>query len=520
MPENGEWRVLVIDDDKDVGGMIAFSLQDAGCTVQVAHDGSGGLALVQAFAPHIVFTDVRMPGMNGIQVLEHLKRDHPHIEVVVATAFAEMQPAVRALQLGASDFITKPIHHDALTVALERAKQRCRTRIQLEDYTRFLEEGWNETTRELMETFAYQNQLIESSMDGILGVNDRQIVVIFNSSLQHLLGHTKSDVIRKMKLDQFFAPDPFSRLSDQLAADAYGGPDRLFLYETTMVSRQGEEIPVQLSATAMTIDDRPLGLVCFIRDLRKLRRLELQMADQARILHQDKMVSLGALAASVAHEINNPLSGVLNYLRLMMRISGSGAPDNDNAAKFQRYLETAEKEVARCSRIVSNLLAFSRKSTLAFAPVNIIELLERCIELSRHRLEMNNVELVTDLPENLPLATGDISQLQQCMINLIFNALDAMPGGGRLTISAGRSADGRDVVMEVKDNGCGISEQDKAHIFDPFFTTKQEGHGTGLGLSTTYAIIERHGGGIDVRSRVGQSTSFIVTLPVNQARAV
>lgn len=101
MPEIGKWRVLVIDDDEDVSATIAFSLRDAGCTVQIAHGGPGGLALVQAFAPHFVFTDVRMPGMDGIQMLEHLKRDYPHIEVVVATAFAEMQPAVRALQLGA-----------------------------------------------------------------------------------------------------------------------------------------------------------------------------------------------------------------------------------------------------------------------------------------------------------------------------------------------------------------------------------------------------------------------------------
>jgi PAS domain S-box-containing protein len=520
MTEIKEWRVLVIDDDEDVGGMIAFSLRDAGCVVQIAHDGPGGLAMVPAFAPHIVITDVRMPGMDGIQVLAHLKQDHPHIEVVVATAFAEMAPAVRALQLGASDFITKPIHHDALTVALERARQRCRTRIQLEDYTRFLEEGWNETTRELMETFAYQNRLIESSMDGILGVDDKDIVVIFNNSMQHLLGYSQNETIRQMALDRFFAPDVFSRFRDHLAADAHGGPGRLLLYETTMISWKGEAIPVQLSATTMTSDDRPLGLVCFARDLRKLRRLELQMADQARILHQDKMVSLGALAASVAHEINNPLSGVLNYIRLMLRISGGEALSDDQAAKFHRYLETAEKEVTRCSRIVSNLLAFSRKSSLAFAPVQITELMERCIELSRHRLEMNNIELITDLPENLPLVTGDSGQLQQCMINLLFNALDAMPGGGRLSLSAGKSDGGREVFMKVKDNGCGIPDQDKTHIFDPFFTTKQEGRGTGLGLSTTYAIIERHGGSIDMQSRVGQGTTFVIRLPADQARVV
>jgi len=235
------------------------------------------------------------------------------------------------------------------------------------------------------------------------------------------------------------------------------------------------------------------------------------------LLHQDKMMSLGRLAASVAHEINNPLAGVLNYIRLMLRAFRKGQLPADKHDQFTGYLALVETETDRCSKIVSNLLTFSRKSPVSIGPVSVNEVLQKSIALARHRLELGNVILSTRIADDLPVINADANQIQQCLLNLIFNAVDAMPDGGMLTLSSGREVQSEMVVLQVQDTGCGIREEDIGHIFEPFFTTKQEGYGIGLGLSTTYGIIERHGGSLSVESRPGQGSTFEIRLPVRAA---
>lgn len=512
MPSNENWRILVVDDEQDVREVVAFALTDADYCVATAADGLAGLEQCREFGPHIVITDIRMPRMDGLRLLEQIKLHHPDIEVIVATAFGDMASAVRALQLDASDFITKPVDSNVLMVAIERACQRATTRKELKSYNRYLKEGWAETSQKLSETFAYQHKLIESSIDGILGCNASDTVVTYNASLEVMLGFQKSAVLQRMKLSQFFEPADYDAFRKTLADKGQGGPNRLYHYETRLRAQDGHTIPVQLSAAAINDRDRMEGLVCFTRDLRRIRQLEQEMADQARILHQDKMISLGRLAASVAHEINNPLAGVLNYLRLMLHTAVSPPMDPNRLSQFQHYTQVCEQEVARCAKIVGNLLTFARTTPDDFQPVEIGPMLQRCIDLGRHRLDLQHIELTSEWPANLPMVKGDASQLQQCLLNLIFNAIDAMPSGGRLELRA--SGNHQALTIAVSDTGCGIAPEDEPHIFEPFFTTKQDGSGTGLGLATTYGIIERHLGTIAVKSRPGSGTMFTIKLPV------
>jgi len=229
------------------------------------------------------------------------------------------------------------------------------------------------------------------------------------------------------------------------------------------------------------------------------------------------MMSLGRLAASVVHEINNPLSGILNYLRLMIRIINRGALDEKQRQKFQRYLDLVENETERCSDIISSLLTFSRKSPPDFGEVKVDELLNRCMILSQHKLELSNIRPLISIEPGIPPITGDFNQLQQCVINLIFNAIDAMPDGGTLTLKGRYAAPNGQVQIIVSDNGPGIAPEDLPHIFEPFFTTKNEGYGVGLGLSTVYGIVERHDGKVIVDSRKGQGSKFTIELPIEQA---
>ena len=225
-------------------------------------------------------------------------------------------------------------------------------------------------------------------------------------------------------------------------------------------------------------------------------------------------MSLGRLAASVVHEINNPLTGILNYIRLMDRILKRGSLKESKREKFLQYLDLVEKETSRCSQIVSSLLTFSRRSTPSVEQIKVDKLLDKCIILSQHTLELNNISLEKHIHPKLPLVNGDANQLQQCIINLIFNAIDAMKDGGVLGLLVDHDPEKNLVMIIVKDTGSGIRKEDLPHIFEPFFTTKKERFGVGLGLSTVYGIMELHGGKVAVESKLNAGSAFTLELPV------
>ena len=164
--------------------------------------------------------------------------------------------------------------------------------------------------------------------------------------------------------------------------------------------------------------------------------------------------------------------------------------------------------------IVSNLLTFSRKSPPSLGQVDVADLLNRCLLLSRHKLKLSHIDLVSDIADGIPAVAGDYNQLQQCVINLIFNAIDAMPEGGDMVIDAHADPGGGHLVISVEDTGTGIAPEDLPHIFEPFYTTKNEGYGVGLGLSTVYGIMEQHNGRLEVRNRPGAGTVFLLMLPL------
>ncbi len=512
-----DWKVLIIDDEEGIRRVMSITLTDAGYEVLSASDGESGIGVCQEKSPQIVITDVRMPGMDGIEVLQKIKEVSPEKEVIVATAFGEMELAIRALQLDASDFITKPINDAALFVALERAKKRYMNRKELQDYAVLIEERWMDTAEELARVFNFQQNLIESSIDGIMGCDREGKVITFNKSLETMLGYDEGEVCGKMFFNQFFPIGAAEKFKEELYSEQYGGKNRIDLLETNLITKTGVIIPVQYSATVLHQDGEEIGIVGFFRDLREIRRLEQQFADQTRLLHQDKMMSLGRLAASVVHEINNPLSGLLNYMGLMIKILNRGSLTQEHLEKFKRYLTITESETSRCSKIVSNLLAFSRKSELEFSKMNVNELLQKCIMLSQHKLSLQNIQIQTELDQEIPQVWGDFNQMQQCIINLILNAIDAMPEGGSLTMRSRLNSHKDLVEISVKDTGYGIADQDLPHIFEPFYTTKTEGMGLGLGLSTVFGIIDRHKGTITVDSEWGKGTIFYIKLPVGKS---
>ncbi|MFO7554415.1 MAG: ATP-binding protein [Desulfobacterales bacterium] len=235
---------------------------------------------------------------------------------------------------------------------------------------------------------------------------------------------------------------------------------------------------------------------------------------QEQIVWTEKLASLGKLAATIAHEINNPLAGVLNYIRLIIKQLSRNRFSHEKIEDISRYLAIMESETARCGEIVKDLLAFARRTKITMESNRIEDIVNKTLNLISHELEMKELQLKKNIAPNLPKIKCDFKQIQQVLLNLVYNASEAMQSGGTLTITANR-ADGAEPLLEIaiSDTGCGISKKDMEKIFEPFFTTKEEGKGVGLGLSVVYGIIARHNGTISVESEPGKGSTFTVRLP-------
>jgi two-component system NtrC family sensor kinase len=237
------------------------------------------------------------------------------------------------------------------------------------------------------------------------------------------------------------------------------------------------------------------------------RTAELRAA-QARMVQSEKLSSLGRLAASIAHEINNPLAGILTYAKLIIRtMEGQGA-DRESAAAVKQ-LRLIQRETERCTAIVRNLLDFARERPLTLKDIGVHGAIEEALMLVSHQAKLQNVTLERDLQEDGQVH-ADFGQLRQAFINIIINACDAMAGGGTLKVSTRRGQGTVDV--EFTDSGCGIPPEHLTKILDPFFTTKDKG--TGLGLSVVYGIVERHNGRLEIDSEVGRGTTVRIRLPL------
>ncbi|MHB1050929.1 MAG: sensor histidine kinase [Bacteroidota bacterium] len=242
---------------------------------------------------------------------------------------------------------------------------------------------------------------------------------------------------------------------------------------------------------------------------------QLKVAHQ-KLLHSDRLSSLGQLSASVAHEINNPLSGVLNLTMLMQRIMKEGGVPKERVEEFRKYLAQVVHETARVGRIVQDLLAFSRRSKPLRSKVDINSIIRSTVNLLDHKLKLLGVQIDLQLQADLPTVHSDSSQMQQVVLNLIMNAAEAAQNkpDGKVTVVTSVDETQRQMKFQVTDNGEGISDENLSKIFSPFFTTKGEGKGVGLGLAVVFGIIEAHKGDIDVQSTIHVGTTFTVKLPI------
>jgi len=361
---------------------------------------------------------------------------------------------------------------------------------------------------EIRRTNEFLTRLITSSGDGIIAADMKGNIIIFNEAAEELLGYRAEDVIGKINIVDLYPPGEAKEIMGQLRNEEYGGVGKLAPQQVTIVHKSGEHIPIQLSASLVYEEGgKELCSVGFFTDLRPRIQMEKELEEtHLQLVSSEKMASLGKLAAGIAHEINNPLGGILIYSSLMME-------ELIEADARRQDLEKIVQEATRCKDIVKSLLEFSRQTEPKMEPVDVNKAITDGLFFLEKQALFHNIRIVKNLAPLLPMVRGNPGQLKQVFMNIIVNAAEAMSGGGTLTITTAPSADQKVVSIDFADTGEGIPREILTRIFDPFFTTKELGKGTGLGLSTSYGIIDGHGGRIDVKSEVGKGTTFTIELP-------
>jgi two-component system NtrC family sensor kinase len=278
--------------------------------------------------------------------------------------------------------------------------------------------------------------------------------------------------------------------------------------------------PDELGILAKSFNEMNASLATTRRDLEHLTNdLERQVEERTAALRSahevlarsEKLASLGQLSASIAHEINNPLAGILTFARLMIRMLETGPPDDATRAACLKNLALIQRETERCTVIVRNLLDFARVRPLELKIFDPLRALEEAHSLAAHKLQIQGVTVVRKLAETGEV-NADFGQLRQAFMNILLNACDATPSGGTITLGSRVYSGSREVEISVADTGSGIPPEHLSRIFDPFFTTKEKG--TGLGLSVVYGIVEKHGGSMHVTSREGLGTTMTIRLPL------
>ena len=363
--------------------------------------------------------------------------------------------------------------------------------------------------RELQKTNAFFTNIIQNSVDGIVVVDTKGVPLIFNQGAERILGYTAEEMIGNAEnFRRFYPVELAAEMMRRMRSDEYGPPDKLTTTRMTFINKNGEEVPVNFSATIIRERGQEVGSVGIFSDLREILKVHQELeAAQAQLVHSDKIASLGRMSAGVAHEINNPLAGILIYAELLKRDLAADAAHREN-------LEVIINQTMRCQQIVHRLLDFSRQSLGDQKLFDVNDIIHRCVELISHQAFFHNIKVIQELDPFLPQIVGDPGQLQQVFTNLLLNAADAMNGQGQITIASRPMDQGDGIILTFTDTGCGIPPEIRDKIFEPFFTTKPPGKGTGLGLSIVYGVIQRHGGTITADSPRGDGTTFTIRLPL------
>ena len=534
-------RILVVDDDPKMIHLVREVLDMIPCEALVAVEGEGALALLQqelakGTPVDAVLLDVMMPGEDGFRILERMKAD-PQLgqtPVILITGLDSIPSKTRGLQMGADDYVIKPFDPQELlarvgvVLRIRRTEQMLRRRNQelaaLDDINRMVSSSLD-LDEVLASALEGLGRLIETDALALV-LNDEEsqawvvrtaraqpgvwlegrVVPAADAVLRGVVTDDRSLLFREVRAG-FWNEALNSDSLDILCVPLMKGSERIgalvVLKQTAELDEESVPLVEHLAATvSVAVQNARL-----FQDLESFAE-EVERS-QNQLIQAEKMAAVGRLAASLAHEINNPLQAIQNSLHLALH-------QGLEQEKRRQFLEMAQQEVTRLVQIVRRMLDFYRPSS-ATQPLDVNRPVEDALAIAGKRMQQARIEVVSRLSSNLPPTRGAPNQLTQVFLNIIINALEAMPNGGTLWVGTAYHAERRQIVVAFRDSGPGIAPEMREHMFEPFHTSKSTG--TGLGLAISYGIVERHGGMIEVESPPGGGTTFIVRLPQHYEEA-
>ncbi|HEY6119696.1 MAG TPA: ATP-binding protein [Pyrinomonadaceae bacterium] len=375
--------------------------------------------------------------------------------------------------------------------------------VAIENSLLYQEQQERATELKLLKEF--NESIVESINVGLLAVDLDGKVTHLNSALQHMLD-LRRDAALGRRVEDLFAEDFAETLWQVLGDDGWHLHDIRNIYKLHTATRAGRSLVLNIALAPLQDAQAQTGALVVLEDVTSRIRLEEQLQQR------EKLSSIGLLAAGVAHEVNTPLTGVSSYTQLLLGMLSETDPKH---ALLQKIRNQAE----RATNIVNNLLNFSRTGgATEFSEVSINQVMDDTLQLLEPQLRRHQIDIARVYDPDSPHVFGNSGKLQQVFTNLVLNARDAIPDGGRITVST-VAVDRDSVVVEISDTGIGIAAENVAKIYDPFYTTKGVGSGTGLGLAVSYGIVQEHSGHIGVESTPGQGTTFRITLPAAHVRA-
>jgi two-component system NtrC family sensor kinase len=541
-------RILIVEDNPEMAELMRNMLSPVRCQIQEARCGEEALALLRREAEagreiDLILLDIMMPEMDGYEVIARLKADPllRKTSVIMTTALDSIHDKTLGLGMGADDYITKPFDPQELLAridavmrvrrserALLRRNQELAALIEINrvvtsslDMDEVLE-ATIKGIREILQVEAGSLVLVDEEADRLVvhttfgperGWGSGRTIEPGQGIVGYVVQAGQPKLVNNVELEPLFLieadEEPGLAAREILCVPlivrgrVIGAIEVINKLDGIFTSQDRELLEAMAASVAVAVENA--GLYSELADFAE----ELERS-QAQLVQAEKMAAIGRLAASIAHEINNPLQAIHNTLHLSLH-------ENVEADKRLQYTKLAQTEAQRLIEIVQRMLDFYRPSRGGAQPTDVNSIVENVLALAQKRLEHGGVRVHTRLSPDLPPVPIVADQITQVSLNVIINAIEAMPSGGDLDLETALSEDGRWALIRFRDTGAGMSPEQVANLFEPFYTTKADG--TGLGLAISYGIVERHGGEIEVASQPGQGTTFIVKLPMRPARA-
>jgi hypothetical protein len=516
-----EHSILVVDDEVAIRESLCGLLEYYGYYVATAGRGSECLQILSALRFDLVILDVVMPELNGIEVLQEIKKKYSDTEVIMITGYADKEKAIAAFRLNAYDFIEKPYKPEEILNTIRNCLKQSELRKEIES-----------KSRELKESEERFRQIFEQNEDALMIFEPMTYKIIdANPSAENLFGYTKDEFL-KNGLALFRKQGDFSNIKEIICDISEGKGFRSD--QKAFIRKDGTGIVVTIQGKTIRLKDNDV-VYCSFRDItEKIRMKEEARFVQTKLIHVNKMTSLGMLASGIAHEINNPnnlimfnapliseawqdsLQILTEYYRENGDFSVGGLLFSEMKELMPRLISGIGDGSLRIKNIVDNLKDFTRQEKAVMnGLVDLNKVIKTSVSILNNQIRKYTEKFVLACDKNLPPVKGSAQQLEQVIINLIMNSLQALPDKkcGIWVSTAFDNEELRYAVIKVRDEGAGMSREVLDRIMEPFFTTKLDTGGTGLGLSISCSIIKEHQGSLEFESRTGEGTTATIRLP-------